>query len=89
MKCKGVYEYICENLDADMKSAKCRAIKKHLDSCPNCSAYLDSLKKTILLYRNEPAPGVPTGTHQRLVKAINVAILEAKKQTSPQSRRNR
>jgi predicted anti-sigma-YlaC factor YlaD len=75
MKCKRVYRYICENLDADINSPKCRAIKKHLDACPDCSAYLDSLKKTILLYKNEPGPRVSALQHRRLVKAISVAIL--------------
>lgn len=77
MTCKGVYRYICENLDADINSPKCRAIKKHLDACPDCSAYLDSLKKTILLYRKEPAPMVSVVHHKRLVKAINIAMLDS------------
>lgn len=92
MKCKGVYAYICENLDANVKSAKCRAIKKHLESCPDCSAYLDSLKKTIQLYRNEAGPSVPISTHKRLVKVINIAMLDvglAKRRTSPIQRKGR
>ncbi len=76
MKCKDVYKYICENLDADVNSAKCRAIRKHLDSCPDCSAYLDSLKKTILLYKKESGPSVPLKTDKRLHKVINLAMLE-------------
>lgn len=76
MKCKRVYEYICENLDADMKSAKCRAIKRHLEACPDCDAYLDSLKKTILLYKLEPSPRVPPSTHKRLFKKIDIAIVK-------------
>jgi anti-sigma factor RsiW len=75
MKCKSVYEYICENLDANMNSAKCRAIKKHLDACPECAAYLDSLKKTILLYKREPAPRLPNVVHRQLIKAIDIAML--------------
>ncbi|MDL1892965.1 hypothetical protein FBQ87_08750 [Sphingobacteriales bacterium CHB3] len=77
MKCKGVYQYICLNLDADMNSPKCRAIKKHLDSCPNCTAYLDSLKKTILLYKKQEGPSIPLKTHRKLHKVIDLAILEA------------
>ncbi len=76
MKCQGVYKYICENLDANMKSARCRAIKKHLDSCPDCSAYLDSLKKTILLYKKESGPSVPVSMHKRLFKMIDLAVME-------------
>jgi predicted anti-sigma-YlaC factor YlaD len=81
MKCKSVYKHICENLDADINSPKCRAIKKHLASCPDCSAYLDSLKKTILLYKHEPGPRLPLSAHRRLVKLIDIAALEAQTQT--------
>lgn len=77
MKCKDVYRYICENLDADMKSARCRAIKQHLNSCTDCEAYLDSLKKTILLYKNESEPTIPTRTKQRLHKIIDITIFES------------
>jgi hypothetical protein len=75
MKCKGVYKYICENLDANVNSPKCRAIKKHLDACPDCAAYLDSLKKTILLFKREPGPSVPLSVHRRLFKKIDVTLL--------------
>ncbi len=80
MKCKSVYKHICENLDADINSPKCRAIKKHLAVCPDCSAYLDSLKKTILLYKHEPGPRLPLSAHRRLVKVIDIAVLEAQTQ---------
>ncbi len=77
MKCKETYHYICDNLDADINSPKCRAIKKHLDSCPDCAAYLDSLKKTILLYRKETGPTVSLSTEKRLFKIINLAMLKS------------
>ena len=71
MKCKNIYHHICENLDADINSPKCKAIKKHLDECPDCSAYLDSLKKTIVLYRRETGPTVALSVHNRLWKNID------------------
>lgn len=72
MKCKGVYKYICENLDVDEDSARCREIKKHLDACPDCTAYLDSLKKTITLYRAEKGPKLPASAHKRLFSKLDV-----------------
>lgn len=72
MKCKSVYEYICENLDADMNSPRCRKIKKHLEECPDCTAYLDSLKKTIILYRAEKGPRLSSSAHKRLFKILDL-----------------
>ncbi len=72
MKCKGVYQYICENLDADMNSPRCREIRKHIEACPDCTAYLDSLKKTITLYRAEKGPKLSASAHKRLFKILDM-----------------
>ncbi len=71
--CKHVYEHICENLDQELDSPQCREIKKHLEACPDCMAYLDSLKKTVSLYRAVPAPKVPRSVHARLIKVITLS----------------
>ncbi len=43
---------ICEKVDQDIASPTCRKLREHLDQCPDCAAYYDSLKKTIVLYRD-------------------------------------
>jgi len=72
-RCKTVYKYICDNLDAGMNSPECKAIKTHIDRCKNCTAYLDSLKKTLFLYREYKAPKVSARTHKKLFAAISLA----------------
>lgn len=74
MKCRQVYLSLCEGLDQMPDSSKCRRIKKHLDDCPDCSAFLDSLKKTVGLYKRLPAPRVPPSARRRLLKAVNAVI---------------
>ena len=71
MKCEKVYLHICDHLDEDINSARCRQIKQHLAECPNCSAYLNSLKQTITLYRALPSPQIPSGVHRELFKTIS------------------
>jgi hypothetical protein len=44
-----IAEYICGNLDKEVSYKKCRAIKKHLQTCPKCYAQLDLLRKTVSL----------------------------------------
>jgi len=73
MTCNEAYLRICDNLDADPNSAKCRQVLRHLEVCPDCAAFLDSVKKTIALYKMLPNPRTPATTHQRLMKAINRA----------------
>lgn len=54
--CKDVYKHLCDNLDERLNTPECREFKEHLAHCPNCTAYLDSLKKTVYLYRHYPTP---------------------------------
>ncbi|MCK5571160.1 MAG: hypothetical protein KAJ12_00295 [Bacteroidetes bacterium] len=75
--CKEMYQYICSNLDEDLSSPGCKDIKKHLDSCTDCQAYLDSLKKTVVLYRTLPAPDLPRTAHARVLKAIQLEFSAA------------
>lgn len=56
IKCSDVVKHLCEELDADLNSRRCRDLRRHLKRCPNCRAYLDSLKKAIQLYQAVPPP---------------------------------
>ncbi len=67
VRCTEVAKYVCENLDEQLNSRKCRAIKKHLQTCPKCSADLDSLKKTVFLYRTCPTPVISAQFHKKFM----------------------
>ncbi|MCX6136333.1 MAG: hypothetical protein NTV54_02405 [Ignavibacteriales bacterium] len=82
LNCRSVYKHICENLDADIDSAKCRRIRAHIEECENCTAYLDSLKKTVYLYRAYPTPLVSTNAHKELIAKIPFATVSEKKRRS-------
>lgn len=49
--CKEVMHHICDNLGEDLDSPKCIAIKEHLENCPNCKNYFDSVESTIKFYK--------------------------------------
>jgi hypothetical protein len=58
-------------LDADLNSQKCREIKGHIKRCKNCTAYLDSFKKMIYLYRTYPVPAISVKAEKKLFAAIS------------------
>ncbi len=51
VSCKEVMNHICDNLGEELNSPKCAAIKKHLDECPDCIQYFNSVEKTIEFYK--------------------------------------
>ncbi len=72
VRCKEATTYVCEYLDEQVDSPRCRQIRKHLQECPDCTAYLYGLKKTITLYRALPNPRVSQSTHNKLFAALNL-----------------
>lgn len=68
---KDVLNHICENLEQKLHSPTCRAVKRHLDQCPECASYLDSLKKTVILYKRYPLPKLSKTAHKRLLFALS------------------
>jgi hypothetical protein len=66
-RCEEVAKYVCENLDEQLNSRKCHAIKKHLQSCSQCSAELESIKKTVFLFRNCPTPKITAQSHKKFM----------------------
>ncbi len=72
IRCIEVADHICENLDSDLHQKKCREIQEHIRKCPNCYAYLDSMKKTVHLYKIERTPAVPKRLRSQLFAVLNL-----------------
>ena len=50
-KTKKIYEEMCEYLGEDLDHPMCKQLKKHVENCPDCKNYLDSIKKSIILFK--------------------------------------
>ncbi len=72
LSCARVYEHLCENLDSKLDSESCRRIKAHMKECSDCSALLDSLKKTVYLYKQYPSPSLTSQTRKKLFAVIQL-----------------
>ncbi|MBN1449162.1 MAG: hypothetical protein JXA28_14640 [Bacteroidetes bacterium] len=49
--CQDVVDYICEHFGDDTDSERCLELAQHLEHCPDCNAYCNSIDKMIGLYR--------------------------------------
>jgi len=72
MDCIKNIEEICGELGEDLNSIKCLEIKKHLDECPTCCAYVDTLNKTVEIYKVLPDKDVPDSVHKKLWKVLKL-----------------
>ena len=77
LSCAEVYTHLCDNLDSKLETEACRKIKEHIAECEHCSALLDSMKKTVFLYKKYPTPKL-----SKKAKAELFAIVHIGKETS-------
>lgn len=51
VNCDELFRLLSDYVDEDLKRAVCREIEKHLEGCPDCTLQVDSVKKTIRVFR--------------------------------------
>jgi predicted anti-sigma-YlaC factor YlaD len=70
---QNVYKQICDFMGEDLDAPACKEVAEHLESCPNCKVYLDTVKKTVTICKeNEKEKSVPQDVKNRLYKVLNL-----------------
>jgi predicted anti-sigma-YlaC factor YlaD len=66
-------EKIKAQLGEDFDSAVLEDVAKHLEDCPDCRIYYDSVKQTVKIYRvNETETDIPSEVSDRLYKVLKL-----------------
>ncbi len=73
--CHHLLEELGEYLDGEAAAATCAEIERHLAECENCRAVVDTLRKTITLYRELPPPELSEAARARLYKTLDLSAL--------------
>jgi anti-sigma factor RsiW len=62
-------------LDGEASAAICAEIEHHMRDCENCQVMVNTLEKTITLYRQLPQPEMPERLRRRLYKTLDLSEL--------------
>ncbi|MFQ5708844.1 MAG: hypothetical protein ACE5HO_15415 [bacterium] len=62
---------ICDELGEEMDSPSCKALRAYVQECPDCAAFVDSVKKTITLYKSYTSK-LSRQSEQKLFKVLNL-----------------
>ena len=77
---KEVYKQICDFMGEDLDTPVCKEVAEHLESCPNCKVYLDTVKKTVTICQEtEKEKEIPQDIKNRLFKILNIGELSTRK----------
>ncbi len=70
LTCQEVLDQLSEYLDADARAELVGEVDHHLGVCVHCRIEVDTLRRTILLYRCEERVVLPTHISVRLSEAL-------------------
>lgn len=66
-ECKQLMRNFSDYLDGELQSELCVTIEDHLKNCENCRVVVNTLRKTIEIYKNAPSsPELPEDVRERL-----------------------
>lgn len=74
-RCRELLGQLNEYVDGDLAAELCRDLEQHMAGCANCRVVLDTLGKTLFLYRSlDEAPvELPPGVEARLLSRLRLA----------------
>jgi anti-sigma factor RsiW len=72
--CQSMLSFLSDFVDGELNQDLCLEIESHLSQCPDCSIVIDTLKKTIYLYRKNSigSDQVPNDVRKRLFRCLNL-----------------
>jgi len=71
--CHGLAATISEYIDGELSPELCLALEQHLSECPNCTIVVNTMRKTIELYRQpEPETELPAAVKSRLYQRLQI-----------------
>ncbi len=71
--CEQLVESLSDYVDGTLDDALCVELERHLDECENCQVVVNTLKKTIDLYRmTAQGEDVPEEVRARLYARLNL-----------------
>lgn len=71
--CSELLPELADFIDGEASREICAEIEKHMADCPDCRIVIDTLKKTIHLYRQrETQVTLPTNMRERLLTSLHL-----------------
>jgi len=72
--CRHLLDSLSPYVDGDLSAELCTELERHLSDCENCQIVVDSLRKTVYLYRvaSDELPCVPEDVRQRLYHCLDL-----------------
>ncbi len=75
-ECQQLLAQLSEYVEGEAGQEICRVIEHHLEECGNCRIVVDTLRRTIALYREYGAEPLPEGVQSRLYTILDLRVVK-------------
>jgi anti-sigma factor RsiW len=70
--CRKLLGQLSDYVDGELEATLCAELEAHLATCPNCRVMVDTMRKTISLYRCGVVAELPPAVKDRLYKVLKL-----------------
>lgn len=70
--CREMLEQLSSYIDGELPAALCVELEAHLAECPDCRVMVDTMRKTIVLYRAQSPGELPADVKHRLYRVLKL-----------------
>ncbi len=71
--CRDLLDGLSDFLDGEASAELCAEIQRHMAGCKKCRVVVDTLRKTVTLYRQMPQPELSGQARERLYKVLDLS----------------
>ena len=72
-QCKQLLSSLSDYVDGELEAKFCAEIERHMAECENCRIVVDTLRKTVYLYKETAEPAeVPADVRERLFRCLDL-----------------
>lgn len=70
--CRDLLGELSDYIDGELEAELCAALEAHLAECPDCRVLVDTMRRTIVLYRSQPVANLPEDVKERLYRVLEL-----------------
>lgn len=71
--CHDLLDGLSDYLDGEASAELCAEIRRHMAGCAKCRVVVDTLGKTVKLYRQLPKPDITEDARERLYRVLDLS----------------
>ena len=83
LTCQEVLDQLSDYLDEDARAELVQEVDGHLHECRHCQVEVDSLRRTILIYRCDERVELPASLTEKLQNALDQAYRSTRRGSGP------